>query len=221
GLFSLAGRAALARGDAGGAEPLLRAALAQRERAHGARDARLAHDLAYLNGALLALGHDAEAVENGRRTVDLLEAAYGPRHRLTILHTNNLGALLRRAGDMGGAEAAFARALEHAEATVGAGAPYVATVNSNLADVKAARGDLAGARAHLERALAIDEAAYGPRHNSVARDLHKLARLLARLGEREAARPLFARALAHFEAARGADDAHTRALRAEIAALDG
>lgn len=219
-LFARAGRWRLARSAATEAEPLLRAALSRRERAHGAGDARIATDLAYLNGALLPQGRDAEAAENGRRALEVLEGAYGPGHRLTVLHTNNLGALLRRAGDLEGAEAAFALALERAEAAFGGAAPFVATVNSNFADMLVLRGDLPTARAHLERALAIDEAAYGPRHSSVARDLHKLARVLARLGEGAAAAALFRRALEHAEATRGADDAHTRALRAEVEAVE-
>jgi tetratricopeptide (TPR) repeat protein len=221
-LLYLAGRYLLeARSDFLAARELLKHAVAARERAHGAEDARVAFDLNYLNGALLHLGEWSEMAANATRAAGILEGELGPRDRTVITHVNNAALLLARAGHRERAREWFTRALELAEPVFGRVHPFRATILSNLGDLDRAEGDLHAAREAYRKALAIDEAAYGPRHNSVARDLAKLGEVLAETGDPAAARPLLERALAWITGTEGADDVRAAHLRAVLARLDG
>jgi tetratricopeptide (TPR) repeat protein len=219
-LLYLAGRYLLeARGDFPAARELLKRAVAARERAHGARDTRVALDLNYLNGALLHLGEWGEMAANATRAAAILEAELGPRDRTAITHVNNAALLLARAGHRGRAREWFTRALELAEPVFGKAHPFCATILNNLGDLDRGEGNLHAARDLYRRALAIDEGAYGPRHNSVARDLGKLGEVLAVTGDHAAARAPLSRALAWFIETDGPDDVRVAHLRSLLARL--
>ena len=94
------------------------------------------------------------------------EAAYGPNHPTVARDVNNLGSVLHERGDLGGARAAFERALEIDEAAYGPDHPTVARDVNNLAGVLMDGGDLDGARAAYERALRVFESAFGADHRS-------------------------------------------------------
>lgn len=220
-LLSLAGRLAIGLGRHERARESLERALALRERVHGDTDERVALDLSYLNAALLPLGESAAArvAENAGRAARIFEAIQGPLGRTTIVHLNNHGTLLRRAGRLDEARAVLEDALERAQRSYGERHAFVATITSNLGDVLKEMGALAGARRCYEHALAVDEHAYaGQLNRSLARDTHKLAKLLARLGERDAARPLFQRTIDFYAGQLGADHPDVQALRAEMEA---
>lgn len=221
-LLYLAGRYVLeARGDFLAARELLKRAVAARERAHGARDARVAFDLNYLNGALLHLGEWGEMAANGTRAAEILEAELGPRDKTAITHVNNAALLLSRAGHRGRAREWFTRALQLAEPVFGKAHPFCATILNNLGDLDRGEGDLVAAREAYRRALAIDEGAYGLRHSSVARDLAKLGEVLVDTGDPEAARPYLERALDWITETEGAADVRAVHLRAVLGRLNG
>jgi tetratricopeptide (TPR) repeat protein len=220
-VLHLAGRYVLeVRADAAAARDLLTRAAELRERAHGAADVRVAWDLTYLNGALLALGEWTRMARNAVRSAEIMEAVSGPRDRIVITHVNNAALLLLRAGEAERARSWFNRALTLAEPEFGVGHPFVATILSNLGDLHAREGDGEAARHAYRKALSIDEKVYGPRHNSVARDLAKLGELLAASGEGDAARPYLQRAAEWFAERDGADDSRVLALRATLARID-
>ncbi|HEU0053027.1 MAG TPA: tetratricopeptide repeat protein, partial [Longimicrobium sp.] len=175
-LLGLAGRSVLALGRAADARPFLERALALREATLGPDAPEVAHDLTWLNGALLDAG-DAEAAgvaRNAERALRIFEATDGPEGATTLVHVNNVGTLHRRAGDLYAARAFLERAVGLAAKVHGTAHPFYATISSNLGDVLQDQGDLSGARTLYARALAIDEAAYGKTNRSVARDLRKL-----------------------------------------------
>jgi tetratricopeptide (TPR) repeat protein len=220
-VLHLAGRYVLeVQGDAAAARGMLTRAVELRERAHGARDVRVAWDVTYLNGALLHAGEWARMALNAVRAAEILEAAAGPGDRMVITHVNNAALLLVRAGETERARTWFTRALALAEPVFGGGHPFVATILSNLGDLHAREGDGEAALHAYRKALAIDESTYGPRHNSVARDLAKLGELMAAAGEGEAARPYLQRAADWFTERDGPDDPRVLALRATLAKID-
>jgi tetratricopeptide (TPR) repeat protein len=77
---------------------------------------------------------------------------------------NNLGSVLKDLGDLGGAKAAYERALRIDEKTFGPEHPSVATDVNNLGSVLQDLGDLGGAKAAYERALAIFRKFLGEDH---------------------------------------------------------
>jgi tetratricopeptide (TPR) repeat protein len=220
-LLYLAGRYVLeVNGDFGTARELLERAVAAREGAHGAADARVAFDLNYLNGAQLHLGEWEAMAAKATRAAENLEGELGPRDRTVITHVNNAALLLARAGDRVRARAWFTRALALAEPVFGKQHPFCATILSNLGDLDRAEGDLLAARGAYGRALVIDQAAYGPRHSSVARDLAKLGEVLVEAGEHAAARGPLESALAWIVESEGADDVRAAQLRDLLARLN-
>jgi len=117
----------------------------------------------------------------------------------------HLGYYLQRVADLGGARAAFERALAIDEQAYGPDHPAVATDVNNLGGVLQDLGDLAGARAAFERALAIDERAFGPDHPNVATRVNNLGLVLQDLGDLAGARAACERALAIDERVFGPD----------------
>ena len=82
------------------------------------------------------------------------------------------------------------------------------------------RGDLVAPATLCERAFAIDERALSPDQPEVATDLHLLGRLREARGGGAGSAALYRRALTNFERRLGADHAHTRAMRARLAAVE-
>jgi tetratricopeptide (TPR) repeat protein len=94
--------------------------------------------------------------------------SFGADHPRIAILVNNLGLVLQALGDLGGARAAFERALAIGEKTLGPDHPGLATRVNNLGEVLRAQGDLAGARAAFERALRIDVKSFGADHPRIA-----------------------------------------------------
>ena len=121
---------------------------------------------------------------------------------------NNTAVSLGHAGDDGGAEALFRRALAIEEKALGPEHPDVATILSNLAEPLLNEGDYSGAERLFRRAVAINENALGPDHPAMAGVLNNLAKLLHAKGDYAGAESLFRQSLAIAEKALGPNDPH-------------
>jgi len=108
----------------------------------------------------------------------------------------HLGYYLDRVADLGGARAAYERALAIDEGVYGPEHPEVARDVNNLGRVLHDLGELGVARAAYERALAIFERVLGPDHPKVATLVNNLGGVLQDLGELGGARAAYERALA-------------------------
>jgi tetratricopeptide (TPR) repeat protein len=209
-LLDRAGSYFFGRGAYSQAAPLVRDALARREKALGSEHPDTALSLNRLANVLQGQGDFAGARPLFERALAIWEKALGPEHPDTAMILNNLAMLLQDQGDFAGARPLFERALAIDEKTVGAEHPSTAISLNNLALVLQAQGDLAGARPLLERALAIREK---------ASSLNNLAILLQDQGDFAGARPLFERALAINEKTLGPEHPDTALSLNNLAAL--
>jgi tetratricopeptide (TPR) repeat protein len=139
---------------------------------------------------MLAVSGDAAASLEPERTVTLLTLA---------------GGYLRYRAEFDQAQEVLKRAVQIAQARLGADNVLTTHSLSGLANVLHDMGDPAGARPLLERALAIRETRLGPHHPTTAHSLTNLARVLRDQGDLAGARQLYERALAIFEASLGPD----------------
>ena len=208
-LLGLAGGYFLWRAAYSQAEPLLRDALAIREKALGPEHSLTAESLDGLAALLGTLGDIAGARPLYERALAIREKALGPEHPDTAQSHNNLAALLGNLGDIAGARPLFERALAIREKALGPEHPDTAQSLNNLAILLGSLGDIAGARPLYERALAIREKALGPEHPDTAQSLNNLAALLEEQRDFAGARPLHERALAIRETALGPEHPDT------------
>ena len=199
------------------AEPLLRRALAIREKALGPEHPDTATSLNNLALLLRDQGDLAAARPLFERALAIREKALGPEHPDTATSLNNLAWLLQDQGDLAAARPLFERALAICEKALGPEHPDTAMSLDNLAWLLQEQGDLAAARPLYERALAIREKALGPEHPDTATSLNNLALLLRDQGDLAAARPLFERALAIREKALGPEHPNTSRARCNLA----
>ena len=130
------------------AEPLLRKALAMRQRDSGARHPETAVAMNNLANVLLALGKAMEAERLQRAALASLEAALGQEHPRVAVSCVNLAEVLRAKGDAAGAKAMYRRALaiEH---------PGLVDDMASLADYLDELGEKAEAAKLRRRAEAI------------------------------------------------------------------
>jgi tetratricopeptide (TPR) repeat protein len=184
------------------AEPLVRDALAIREKALGPEHFLMAQSLDNLAVVLCNLGDIAGARPLFERALAIEEKVRGPEHPDTAHSLDNLAGLLGSLGDIAGARPLFERALAIREKALGPEHPDTAESLDMLALLEEQR-DFAGARSLQERALAIRETVLGPEHPDTATSLDHLAGLLRNQGDIAGARPLFERALAIREKALG------------------
>jgi len=208
-LLGLAGGYFLGRAAYSQAEPLLRDALAIREKTLGPEHSLTAEGLDGLAVLLANLGDIAGARPLYERALAIREKALGPEHPDTAQSLNNLAALLGNLGDIAGARPLFERALAIREKALGPEHPDTAQSLNNLAILLGNLGDIAGARPLYERALAIREKALGPEHPDTAQSLNNLAALLEEQRDFAGARPLHERALAIRETALGLEHPDT------------
>jgi tetratricopeptide (TPR) repeat protein len=199
--------------------PLLRDALAVREKALGPEHPDTATSLSSLASLLDDQGDLAGARPLFERALAIREKALGPEHPDTAMSLNYLAMLLRKQGDFAGARPLIERALAISEKSVGPQHPITAMSLDSLASLLRAMGDLAGARSLYERALAISEKALGPEHFNTATSLNNLALLLQDQGDLAGARPLFERALAIREKALGPEHPDTAMSLNSLASL--
>jgi tetratricopeptide (TPR) repeat protein len=218
-LLGRAGSYFLGRGAYSQAAPLLRDALAMREKALGPEHPHTALSLNNLANLLAAQGDIAGARPLYERALAIYEKALGPEHPETATSLNNLASLLRDQGDIAGARPLYERALAISEKTLGPEHPATATSLNNLASLLEEQGDVAGARPLIERALAMSARALGPEHPLTATSLNNLASLLQAQGDVAGARPLYERALAIYEKALGPEHPDTAASLNNLANL--
>ena len=190
------------------AAPLLRDALAMREKALGPEHPNTATSLNVLAALLQAQGDFGEARPLFERALAIREKTLGPDHPETATSLNNLGALLQSEGDLAGARPLFERVLALREKMLGPEHPDTATSLHNLGALLQAQGDLAGARPLFERVLALCEK-LGPEHPFTATSLNNHGALLQAEGDLAGARPLFERALAICEKTLGPEHPDT------------
>jgi tetratricopeptide (TPR) repeat protein len=211
----LYGRAAYSQ-----AAPLLRDALAIREKALGPEHPDTASSLNNLASLLEAQGDLEGARPLFERALAIREKALGPEHPKTATSLNNLASLLVAKGDIAAAtRPLFERALAIREKALGREHPETASSLNNLACLLQDHGDLAVARPLFERTLAIAEKTLGPDHPNTATSLNNLASLLQAQGDVTAARPLFERALAICEKALGPEHPKSAASLNNLALL--
>ena len=72
-----------------------------------------------MGDTFLTLGEVEGAINHIKRALKIHETAYGPNHLDIATDLNNLGAALRRDGDLAGARESFQRALGISEAALG------------------------------------------------------------------------------------------------------
>ena len=120
----------------------------------------------------------------------LLAAVVSGRQAERAPSDEELGELLREAGDLEGARAAFERALVSSEESFGGTNPQVAEALNNLAVVLRAQGHLMRARELHERALWIYRQAFGNEHPATLTSLNNLAATLWAQGDLNGARSL-------------------------------
>ena len=164
-------------GDLTGATPLLKRALAIREKVHGPED------------PVTADSRVISACYSRPRTTSRGKAALGtrasdPREGAC---TTSLGCSTPRATLP--AQAALGTRASNPWKMLVPEHPDTTRSLNNFAQLLQAQGDLAGARPLLERALAIREKVLGPEHPDTAASLHNLALLLHAQGDFVGARP--------------------------------
>jgi tetratricopeptide (TPR) repeat protein len=218
-LLNRAGRYFSDRGAYSQAAPLLRDALARREKALGPEHPYTAASLNNLAQLLGDQGDFAAARPLQERALAIAERTFGAEHHVTATCLNNLALVLQAQRDFAAARPLHERALAIRERVDGPEHAATAASLRNLARLLWAQGDLAGAKPLCERALAIDEKVLGPEHRSTGTSLTALARLLHDQGDLAGARPLLERALAICEKALGSEHLDTNAARGNLARL--
>src|SRR5262249_49763562 len=145
------------------AEPLLRDALAIREKALGPEHPNTAASLNTLAHRRRRQGDFGGARPLYERALAIYEKV-GPEHPYTATSLNNLAGLLLDQRDLAAARPLYERALAIHEKALGPEHPDMGTSLNDLGRLLYNQGDLAGARQLCERALAIYEKALGPEH---------------------------------------------------------
>lgn len=159
------------------ARPLLKEALAIRERLQGRGDPEVAETLVRL-GTLARLSGRGDAVALFRRALAIRETALGPDHPDVADVLNNLGTTLAAQGSFEEAEAVLRHSLTLQEHLWGPDDLRVAKALHNLSGIAYYRGRVEESEALLRRALAIREAALSADHPDLAGSREALALLL-------------------------------------------
>jgi CHAT domain-containing protein/Flp pilus assembly protein TadD len=144
---------------------------------------------------LSTMGRHEEALDLGRRALEIDETFYGPDHPSVALELNRLGALLWRAGRLADAEPLLHRSLAIRERVFGADHAIVASSLNTLGLVLEGTGRAAEAESLYRRAIAIREKTPGGDHPALAAPLNNLALLTYRTGRPDEAEALMRRAL--------------------------
>jgi tetratricopeptide (TPR) repeat protein len=192
------------------AEPLLRRALATREKDFDPEDPQVAIFLNNLAMLLMDTSRLAEAEPLIRRAVAIDEKCFGVDHFSVAGDYNNLANLLQDTNRLPEAEPLKRRVLAIVERSLGSEHPKFATALNNLATLLQDTNRLAEAEPLMRQALAIDEKCFGTQHPSVALRLNNLAMLLRDTNRLAEAEPLMSRALITFVASLGPDHPRSR-----------
>ncbi len=189
-----AGRRRFAEGDAAGAEHAFRAAIARAEQS-GGDPLQRASSLSSL-GQLKYQQKDYKGAEDSfRQSLELREAALGADHPTVISGINNLAALFVARGALDEAEPLLQRAMAVTVKRVEATQAELAVNLNNLVRLYVKRGDYSRAEPLVVRLLALKRP-LGPEHPDVAAVLVTLAKLRQSMGQSDAAERLWRRVLA-------------------------
>ena len=187
------------------AEPMLRRALAIREKALAPNDPSLALSLNNLAELYRAQGRYDVAEPLHKRALAIRERARAPNNPDLAQSLNNLALLYQDQGRYPEAEPLHKRALAIREKALGPNDPELAQSLNNLALLYREQSREDEAEPLLKRALAIREKTLGPGHPDFAANLTDLAELYRAQGREGEAEPLLKRALAIRQKAFGSD----------------
>ena len=173
------------------------ASLAIRRKLGDTSSVIVAQTLAYEGSAYQDRGADSSAEKLYGRSI-ALERARGNNARDTTLAftLGNLGVLLRRRGDLSGAENAQREALAIRRATLGENHPETIRTINNLAIIAGSRGDMVAAESLFTDVLERWKRVSGPDHPNVAFALNNLGSLYLRKKEPAKAVRFYTEALA-------------------------
>jgi tetratricopeptide (TPR) repeat protein len=182
-------------GERAKAEPLLKEALAIRQKAFGPE-----HPLAASSLTMLALLYEdmaqyGKAEHLFEEALDIRRKVLGPEHPDTATSLNNLAELFWRTGDYPKAEPLYKEALAIRQKVLGPEHPDTSTSLNNLAVLYFDMGDYSKAEPLFKQSLEICQKVLGPEHPDTAISLNNLAGLYQQMGDYAKAEPLFKEAL--------------------------
>lgn len=201
------------------AQPLLRVALAIRERILGPDHPDLAVVLLNIGGSLRATGDFAQALPLMQRALAIRERGLPQGHPDVAWATEFLGALYREVGQFQDALPMFERSLLIREQAFGPDNRLVSRSLSHLAALHRDMGNPALAAQLYERALQVDQKTLGPDHPDLTRALASYTVALRDLGEYARALPLAERSLQIELKAFGPDHPRVAAALTDLALL--
>ena len=187
--------------------PLLRDALAIREKSLGPEHPDTVGSLSDLASVLRAQGDFAAARPLCERALVICEKALGPEHIVKTI--DSFAPLLQEQGDFAGAQSLYERALTIREKLFDPEHPEVVGNLVGLAYCLQAQANFGAARPLYEHALAISEKALGGEHPGMALVLNNFALMLLTQSDFTGARPLLERALAIDEKLLGSEHPNT------------
>jgi len=195
------------------AMPLLRRALAIREKVLGKEDPSTASSL----NNLALLHHKIKDYDDAellyKRALTIRKKALGKEHSATADSIMNVAVLLKDKEDYDNAEPLYQRALAIYEKVLGKEHPNTATSLNNFACFFDSKEDYENAEPLFKRALVIREKALGKKHPDTATSLNNLAGLYYAKGDYDSAEPLYQRALEIFKKVLGAKHPNTVTVR--------
>jgi tetratricopeptide (TPR) repeat protein len=213
------GRAEQAQINYGKAEPLLREALAIRQKQVGAEHPDTATSLHNLAGLYYAQGRYGEAEPLYLQALAIWQKQLGAEHPGTAASLNNLAGLYYAQGRYGEAEPHYREALAIRQKQLGAEHPDTAQSLNNLALLYESQGRYGEAEPLLREALAIWQKQLGAEHPDTAASLYNLANLYYAQGRYGEAEPLYLQALAIWQKQLGAEHPTTAASLNNLAEL--
>jgi len=193
------------RGAASEALPILRRALAIRERELGPDHVSTIEVENNIAVVQIELGEAEEASATMTRVVAARERTLGPDHPDVASALNVYGAAVSAVGDFDGALASFERALAIYERAYGPDHPKIAVQLHNIGSLHRDRLEVVEAIAAHERELAIRERAATKDPHAIGRALQGLGAALADHGDLDRAIPMLQRAHEQTELALGPD----------------
>ena len=107
----------------------------------------------------------------------------GDRHTNTLTAINNLGSLLKEAGDFAAAEPLLRTAVEVQRETLGERHPYTLFSTNTLGQLLHAKGDFTAAERLLRDALKLQRETLGDRHPDTLTSANSLGQMLYAKGD--------------------------------------
>jgi serine/threonine-protein kinase len=178
------------RGDADGAEPLMRQAVSMLERLYRDPQVLRVHALLGLANVLQVRGAHAAADSAYRASLDMLRALVAEDDDRVARVLNDWASLHKDRGDLAGADSLYQAAAVLFARTLGEDHPFTLIVEGNVADVHRQLGRLAEAEALYRRIIPRQEAAVGADNLQLATMRTGLANTLLAQGRPDEAEPL-------------------------------